>query len=242
MVSGWWTQNSWIFGALLASGIYLGAVGSLRAREDPARICDAAAEHVAQQTGVPLSVLHTIAQTETGPSSGDALRPWPWTVNMQGKGVWFDTEDQARAYVFRHFKQGARNFDVGCFQINYRWHGQAFNSIEEMFDPLINARYAAEFLGDLYSELGDWAQAADTYHSRTQKSADRYMAHYTTIKQSPLNSTLPDNNAPVVRQQNLEAGVNSYSFLQRVGVQNGRGSLVPLSRTGKSLFADRSGS
>ncbi len=242
MVSRWWTQKSWICGPLLASGFYLGAAESLKAREDPARVCDAAAQQVAQETGVPLSVLRAITRTETGRGSDGTLRPWPWTVNMQGKGVWFDTEDQARMYVFRHFKQGARSFDVGCFQINYRWHGQAFNSIEEMFDPLINTRYAAKFLGDLHSELGDWTQAAGAYHSRTQKYADRYMARYAEIKHALPKSTSPDNKASVLRQPAPEARVNSYSLLTGVGVSNGRGSLVPLSRNGRSLFANKSGS
>ena len=47
---------------------------------------------------------------------------------MEGKGKWFQTRDEALSYVFKHFKRGARSFDVGCFQINFKWHGQAFPS------------------------------------------------------------------------------------------------------------------
>ena len=63
------------------------------------------------------AVLKAISLTETGRKTGGQFRPWPWTVNMEGTGHWFDTLDEARAYVSREFKRGARSFDVGCFQI-----------------------------------------------------------------------------------------------------------------------------
>ena len=32
-------------------------------------------------------------------------------------------------------RSGRTSFDVGCFQINYFWHGRNFPSLESMFDP-----------------------------------------------------------------------------------------------------------
>lgn len=152
--------------------------------DDPAiaAICEAAAQRASQESGVPLSVLRAITLTETGRSRDGAFSPWPWTVNMEGKGVWFSTRREARAHVDHHFKRGARSFDVGCFQINYRWHGDAFASIDEMFDPLANARYAARFLGELFVEFGDWSEAAGAYHSRTPLHADRYRTRFDRIR------------------------------------------------------------
>lgn len=97
---------------------------------------------------------------------------------MEGKGFWFDTLDEARSYVFKEFKRGARSFDVGCFQINYKWHGHAFPSIEAMFDPVENGLYAAKFLKELYQETGSWTAAAGAYHSRTKKYAEPYSARF----------------------------------------------------------------
>lgn len=211
---------------------------------DAAKICDAAAHQVAEETGVPNSVLRAITRTETGRTSGGALKPWPWTVNMEGKGVWFDTEDQARAYVFRHFKQGARSFDVGCFQINYRWHGHAFNSIEEMFDPIINTRYAAKFLRELYAEFGDWTDAAGAYHSRTQKYANRYMARYAEIHSKLSNAAQPTRkvgtSAPVIHPVNPPRK-NTFSLLTGSGTSGSLGSLMPTTSTGRALLSPKSG-
>ena len=115
------------------------AVPAKASTQRVAALCDLAARRAARDQGVPLDVLRTITRTETGRGSKQGLQPWPWTVNMEGAGKWFQTEDETRAYVFSHFKRGARSFDVGCFQINFKWHGAAFDSMDQMFDPVANA-------------------------------------------------------------------------------------------------------
>lgn len=145
-------------------------------------LCDLAARQAARDQDVPLDVLRAITRTETGRGAKGGLHPWPWTVNMEGAGKWFDTEEEAKNYVFAHFQRGARSFDVGCFQINYRWHGHAFESIDQMFDPIINAQYAARFLNELFDEFGTWSEAAGAYHSRTPTFAKKYAARFDRVR------------------------------------------------------------
>jgi len=189
----------------------------------PGEICDAAAQLASRQTGVPLDVLQAITRTETGRKRNGRFEPWPWTVNMEGKGVWFTTLDEARAYVFRNFKRGARSFDVGCFQINYKWHHQGFSSIDEMFDPEANALYAARFLRRLYDEHGNWIDAAGSYHSRTPKYANRYKAVFERHRRAA------PEGAPVLAsaEPSLAPRVNTYPLLQ-AGNGAQLGSLVPI--------------
>lgn len=144
-------------------------------------ICQRAAAIAAERSGVPVQVLRAISLTETGRRRDGRLAPWPWTVNMEGKGVWFDTRAEAEAYVEKNHARGARSYDVGCFQVNYRWHGQHFTSNLAMFDPVDNAMYAARFLSDLYAELGDWSRAAGAYHSRTPVFATKYRRRFDQI-------------------------------------------------------------
>lgn len=177
------------FVVLLAGATCPGA--SHAAVGDIARLCDRAARTAAAAEGVPLDVLQAIARTETGRSGASGLQPWPWTVNMEGIGKWFATEAEARAYVSSHFRRGARSFDVGCFQINYKWHGEAFRSIDEMFDPTLNARYAARFLMQLFEEFGDWSAAAGAYHSRTPEHARSYAAKFDRVR-----AAVPADAAP----------------------------------------------
>lgn len=174
-------------------------------------LCDRAAVAASQTKGVPLDVLKAIARTETGRLERSELRPWPWTVNMEGAGRWFETEDQARAFVFSHFKDGARSFDVGCFQINYRWHGAAFRSIDDMFDPVLNAEYAAGFLLKLYSEFGDWSAAAGAYHSRTPEHATAYTEKFETIRSRVSKTGNPRKRAVRATQRQLSDHVFDLS-------------------------------
>lgn len=219
-----------------------------RAAPDLSLVCDEVASEAARQTGVPLSVLKAISLSETGRKRGGAFRPWPWTVNMEGKGLWFDSEDEARAYVYKEYKRGARSFDVGCFQINYKWHGEAFRSIDDMFDPLTNALYAARFLKSLHAEQGDWGRAAGAYHSRTPEFATRYQARFEKLRSGLLpedGREIPEIPDIVLAAAGGTAGseslppvirVNRYPLLQTGGTA-GLGSLVPLGNGGgASLF------
>ncbi|WP_235829923.1 lytic transglycosylase domain-containing protein [Frigidibacter oleivorans] len=157
------------------------AAAASRGLEDPSQLCDQAAVEASRRTGVPLPVLRAIALTETGRRRDGAFRPWPWTVNMEGSGRWFDDAKDALAFAASGHARGARSFDIGCFQINYRWHGQNFASIGQMFDPLANGLYAARYLAQLHAEFGDWTQAAGAYHSRNPAHATRYAARFAAI-------------------------------------------------------------
>lgn len=211
------------------------------ATADPSAICDLVAGEASRRTGVPLSVLRAISLSETGRKRDGAFRPWPWTVNLEGEGHWFDSADEARAYVDREFARGARSFDVGCFQINYKWHGQAFRSLDELFDPLANALYAARFLQALHAEHGDWGRAAGAYHSRTPEFANRYQARFERLHDALANPeadaipVIPDivaaANGDVSRPLAAVMRINRYPLLQ-TGAATGLGSLVPLGNGG----------
>lgn len=163
------------------------AVTAAAAAPDPAisRLCDDAAARAARDGKAPADVLRALTRTETGRRIEGELRPWPWTVNMEGEGHWFSTRREAEAFVEKRRKAGARSFDVGCFQINHRWHGDAFTSVEAMFDPDANASYAAHFLDEIRQEQGasraDWTRIAGAYHSRTPHFAERYSARFARI-------------------------------------------------------------
>src|ERR1700734_3245269 len=62
---------------------------------------------------------------------------------------------------------GARDVDVGCFQISLADHPDAFATLADAFDPVQNADYAAGFLRRLQSRTGSWDSAIADYHSDT---------------------------------------------------------------------------
>lgn len=201
--------------------------GAVAARADESDLCLSAAAQAARESGVPYPVLLAITQTETGRRRAGVTKPWPWPINIEGAGHWFDTRSEAENFAQNALADGRRSFDVGCFQINYRWHGMHFASLSQMFDPLTNARYAAKFLGQMYAETGDWSRAAGAYHSRTPEFAQRYRVtfdrHYAAAGQTPA----PTTPTPVV--QVARAAASGTPLFQGSTGRTALGSLVPLS-------------
>jgi hypothetical protein len=159
--------------------------------ETDAAICDRAIARGAALEGVPQSVLHAIALTETGRADGGRLRPWPWAINREGEGHWFASSDEALAFARASVAAGRLSFDVGCFQVNYYWHGENFASLEAMFDQETGARYAARFLKSLHAGRGDWSAAAGAYHSQTPARAGIYRARFDRILAGISGTPLP---------------------------------------------------
>jgi len=205
--------------------------GATGANANPSDLCLTSARTVAFETNIPLSVLLAITLTETGRVQGDETRPWPWAINREGVGNWFENRQQAFEFARASIAEGRTSFDVGCFQINYRWHGENFSSLEEMFDPVVNARYAASFLTQMYNETGDWSEAAGAYHSRTQELAARYRTTFDSYRRKAIEQE-SDSNVAMAFVAPEKAGSaplpNSYSLLQ-TGLGTGQlGSLVPI--------------
>ena len=147
----------------------------------PNNICDQAAEDAARLTRVPVSILKSITRVETGRSDNGHLEPWPWTLNIEGQGVWFSSRDEALEFLEQSLNRGLRSIDVGCFQLNYSWHGSNFQSVQDILNPELNAKYAAGFLRKLHQEKGNWEAAIAAYHSRTPYHARKYLNRYHKI-------------------------------------------------------------
>lgn len=216
------------------------------AQTQATEICEQVTQVASRQSGVPIDVMRAISLTETGRTIAGAFRAWPWAVNMEGDDAWFNTRDEATAFALAAYDRGARSFDVGCFQINYKWHGEHFSSIEEMFDPLANAQYAARLLAELYAETGDWSSAAGAYHSRTPEYATRYTERFERIFAGLTGAAPrpPQQIAPdileipdiVLAAYGSAAAppaprVNRFPLLQPGGA-GGLGSLVPIRNSG----------
>ena len=187
------------FGFLLVS-MFVFVSGAIYANEDldvaakehtnDGSLCLAAAEKASADYGVNLNLLQTISAVESGQwnEMHNAYIAWPWTVNAQGKGYYFKTREEAVAAAKKFIAQGITSIDVGCMQVNMKYHGKAFSSIEEAMDPENNMKYSAKFLRSLYKRNGkNWKTAAKRYHSGnpqegllyTQRLEKRFKAYKT---------------------------------------------------------------
>lgn len=142
----------------------------------PVTACRVAAAVAERKAGIPAGLLAAIARVESGrpnPQTG-AVTPWPWTVNAEGVGHFYASKAEAIAAVRAMQARGVQSIDVGCMQVNLMYHPDAFASLEDAFDPMTNAAYAARFLSELRVETGSWPQAAAAYHSQTPEVGADY--------------------------------------------------------------------
>ena len=140
----------------------------------PFEACDQAI--MAAERGIPDKLLPAISRVESGrldPSTG-RVRAWPWTINVEGVGHFFDSKEQAVAAVSDLQAKGVRSIDVGCMQVNLMHHPKAFASLDQAFEPTINAAYAARFLSALHVQLKDWNLATAAYHSMDPVRGEEY--------------------------------------------------------------------
>jgi len=139
-------------------------------------LCRSAVAAAERSSGIPAHLLAAISRVESGrrdPVTG-AVHPWPWTVNAEGEGHFYDTKAQAVAAVRGMQARGIQSIDVGCGQVNLMHHPDAFPNLDVAFDPQANAAYAARFLKELFAQTGDWNKATGMYHSATPELGADY--------------------------------------------------------------------
>lgn len=146
--------------------------------------CAVLAERAAKRAGIPQGVMSAIALVETG-RGGES---WPWTLNEGGKGQHFDNRDQALNYLEQALAQGVTNIDIGCMQLNHRWHSAGFESPSDMLDPEKNTTYAALFLTELKKRLGSWDAAVAHYHSADPERGSAYLSKVTDAGHAVRNA------------------------------------------------------
>jgi len=133
--------------------------------------CSAVIAAAEDREGIPDHLLAAISRAESGrtdPETGEIVA-WPWTLNAGGEGFYFATKAEAVAKVRELRAKGITSIDVGCMQVNLHHHPDAFDSLDEAFEPGANVAYAAAFLKDLREANHSWARAVALYHSATRE-------------------------------------------------------------------------
>jgi soluble lytic murein transglycosylase-like protein len=146
--------------------------------DSPWTLCRETTRQAEQARQLPAHLLTAIAQTESGrwhAASSESLA-WPWTVMAEGEGRFLPSKAAAMQEVRDLQARGIRNIDVGCMQVNLHYHPEAFETLEEAFDPARNVAYAADFLMELRQEARSWTRAVGQYHSRQAIRGNSYRA------------------------------------------------------------------
>lgn len=163
---------------------------------------------VAREHDVPPEALYSLALQESSRKLSSGVRPWPWTLNVAGKGYRYKTRLEAWQALQTFMKTySLKRIDVGLMQVNLGWNGAYFSSTWEALDPYTNLNAAAVILRECWDRKpGSWLDAAGCYHHPAGgQAAARYRSFIRTklaTLQSP--SSLPAA-APVQLADNAPA-------------------------------------
>ena len=151
---------------LLAGPIFDGACVLAAERPGPApRVASERCERemlaASKKYTIPVSILYAVGLTETG--NKGSLQPY--ALNVDGKAYFPPNLTSAKAVVEAARLAGAKFIDIGCMQINHKFHSAAFASLDEMFSPAHNVDYAARFLMTLRLREKSWTLAVARYNA-----------------------------------------------------------------------------
>jgi hypothetical protein len=194
---------------------------------EPGLLCRSAIQQAEIGTQLPPHLMGAIARVESGrpdPSTG-RIHPWPWTINAEGQGNFFETKAQAIAFTRQLQARGVQSIDVGCMQINLMFHPDAFQSLDEAFNPFSNARYAARFLVQLRDKTGNWETASAWYHSANPEEGAPYRDKVVTVMASETKGSPSYGVLPVPALVTSPVGVSPIS-----GMFAARGNIIMLPR------------
>lgn len=134
---------------------------AVAAPETSPELCEQEMARAAAQHDIPLNILYSVGLTETGQQG--TLHPYD--MNVDGRPVHSETLNEALQRFALERARGAKLIDIGCMQINHRWHASHFSSLAQMFDPARNVDYAANFLKELRAQEGNWTMAVARYNA-----------------------------------------------------------------------------
>ncbi len=128
----------------------------------------------ARTAGVPADIFYAITLQESqAPISSTKHRPWPWTLNIAGKGRYYRTQKDALRALEHYIASGKCNVDIGLGQIHWCSHAKSFpEGPAQALHPLQNLAYAAQVLKSehktvIRKKLGSnsWWVAVGRYHA-----------------------------------------------------------------------------
>lgn len=123
-------------------------------------------QRAALSGGIPPEVLYALAKVESNFKIKIGVYPWPWTLNIKGKGYYFATREEAcKAALAGLQEHGKYGVDIGLTQQNWGWVGMDYYAQPcDALSPNENLNTAALQLRKCFEKEGDWVKAAGCYH------------------------------------------------------------------------------
>ena len=152
--------------AAILAGLASFAIPTTASAQTHAEQCAALINAAEVRYNIPTGLLMAIALTESGGQNG----PDPHAMNIAGMTYIAPNVERMAAVIQRGYNTGQTSIDVGCMQINLKYHAHNFSSPYELLNSRVNVDYGARYLAELANETKSWRDAVMTYHNRKSPS------------------------------------------------------------------------
>ncbi|MEM7290043.1 MAG: transglycosylase SLT domain-containing protein [Pseudomonadota bacterium] len=130
-------------------------------------VCEQHIYRASQKYAVPVALLYAVGLAESGRKG----KLHPFALNVEGRAFFPKSRGEALKIFKREMSSGRRLIDLGCMQINHKYHASEFPSLEAMLNPKLNVDYSARFLRRLKDRHGTWSVAVARYHAGDKNHA-----------------------------------------------------------------------
>ena len=153
--------------------------------------CYKIATKVEKEFKIPNKLLSSISITETGITKNGIYQPWPWSLNVRGESKFFDSRKEMTVFLEQVISKKQSNVDIGCMQLNYKYHRKMFKNLKNMVNPEENIYYAGKFLKELFHKHKSWKKAIARYHSsdplRMKVYLEKVLRHWENNREGLYN-------------------------------------------------------
>ncbi len=140
---------------------------------------------IAAEYGIPYTVLYAVALAESGVGTIDkgTHLPWPWTLNVSGRGHFYTSREAAWNALNTYIARGERSIDIGLMQVNWRYHEDKLRDTWRALDPYFNLRVGAGILRQCFEQRDEWCEGVGCYHApsnpvRARRYRSRVVGHW----------------------------------------------------------------
>ena len=145
-----------------------------QAQSESINKCAESINKIENKYKIPNKLLRAISLTESGRTIDKQFVAWPWSVNVSGKSFYFNDKASTLLFLKKKVKY-QKNIDIGCMQINFKYHNEQFKDLNTMLDPVNNIDWAAKYLKKLYNRHKSWNIAVSRYHSSNPERMKKYL-------------------------------------------------------------------
>lgn len=117
-------------------------------------------------------LLYSISLIASSKTVNGGVMPWPYTLTINGKRIYYKSEDEAKKVLRETLSGGERNIAVGLMQVNLAYY--RYGRPEMLLDPFFNIAEGARLLRDAIASTEKYHEGIGRYFTWSDNESERW--------------------------------------------------------------------